>query len=113
MPVIYHLARDAEWRAAARAGRYAGTADDRRDGFLHFSTAEQVAESASRHRRGESGIVLIAADAESLGEALCWEPSRRGALFPRLYGELPLASVLWAAALPLGDDGLHRFPPLD
>ncbi|MPY73696.1 MAG: DUF952 domain-containing protein [Alphaproteobacteria bacterium] len=113
MPVIYHLARDAEWREAERAGRYAGTADDRRDGSLHFSTAEQVAESAARHRRGENGIVLVAADAESLGEALRWEPSRRGALFPHLYGELPLAAVLWAVPLPLGGDGLHRFPPLD
>ena len=70
MPVIYHLARDAEWREAERAGRYVGTADDRRDGFLHFSTAEQVAESAARHRRGEDGILLIAVDAASLGEAL-------------------------------------------
>lgn len=113
MPVIYHLARDVEWREAERAGRYAGTADDRRDGFLHFSTAEQVAESAARHRRGENGIVLVAADAESLGAALRWEPSRRGALFPHLYGDLPLAAVLWAAPLPLGGDGLHRFPPLD
>ena len=113
MPVIYHLARDVEWRESERAGRYAGTADDRRDGFLHFSTAEQVAESAARHRRGENGIVLVAADADSLGEALRWEPSRRGALFPHLYGDLPLAAVLWAAPLPLGGDGLHRFPPLD
>ncbi len=113
MPVIYHLARDAEWRDAERAGRYAGTADDRRDGFLHFSTAEQVAESAARHRRGESGIRLVAVDAARLGDALRWEPSRGGALFPHLYGELPLASVLWTALLPLGSDGLHRFPPLD
>jgi uncharacterized protein (DUF952 family) len=113
MPVIYHLARDAEWRDAERAGRYAGTADDRRDGFLHFSTAEQAAESAARHRRGESGIRLVAVDAARLGDALRWEPSRGGALFPHLYGELPLASVLWTALLPLGSDGLHRFPPLD
>jgi uncharacterized protein (DUF952 family) len=113
MRVIYHLARGAEWRAAERSGRYDGTADDRRDGFLHFSTAEQVAESAARHRRGETDIVLLAVDAEGLGAALRWEPSRGGALFPHLYGMLPLTSVIWAKPLPLGDDGRHRFPPLD
>jgi len=113
MSMIYHLAREAEWRASERLGLYEGTADDRRDGFLHFSTAAQVAESAARHRRGEADIVLVAADADSLGAALRWEPSRGGALFPHLYGALPLASVLWAKPLPLGADGLHRFPPLD
>jgi uncharacterized protein (DUF952 family) len=113
MSVIYHLAREAEWRAAERSGRYDGAADDRRDGFLHFSTAEQVAESAARHRRGEADIVLVAVAADGLGAALRWEPSRGGALFPHLYGTLPLAAVLWAKPLPLGDDGLHRFPSLD
>ena len=113
MPVIYHLARDVEWREAERAGRYAGTADDRRDGFLHFSTAEQVAESAARHRRGENGIVLVAADADSLGEALRWEPSRRGALFPHLYGPLDLAAVVKVEPLPLGPDCRHLFPALE
>jgi uncharacterized protein (DUF952 family) len=113
MSLIYHLAREAEWRAAERSGSYDGTADDRRDGFLHFSTAAQVAESAARHRRGEAGIVLVAADVDSLGAALRWEPSRGGALFPHLYGPLPLTAVAWAKPLPLGTDGLHRFPPLD
>lgn len=113
MPVIYHLARDVGWRAAERGGSYTGTSEDLADGYLHFSTAEQVAESAAKHRRGERGIVLVAVDADSLGPALRWEPSRVGALFPHLYGVLPLASVLWAKPLPLGDDGLHCFPPLD
>jgi uncharacterized protein (DUF952 family) len=113
MSVIYHLARHSEWRAAERRGRYDGTADDIRDGFLHFSTAEQVAESAARHRRGETGILLVAADADRLGDALRWEPSRGGALFPHLYGALPLDAVRWTAPLPLGADGLHRFPSLD
>jgi uncharacterized protein (DUF952 family) len=113
MPVIYHLARDAGWRDAARSGTYTGTAEDRADGFLHFSTAAQIVESAAKHRRGETGIVLVAVDAGSLGDALRWEPARGGALFPHLYGALPPASVLWSRPLPLGDDGLHRFPPLD
>ena len=113
MPVIYHLAREAGWRDAARSGRYTGTAEDRADGYLHFSTAAQVAESAAKHRSGETDIVLIAVDADSVGDALRWEPARGGDLFPHLYGALPLSSVLWSTPLPLGDDGLHRFPPLD
>lgn len=113
MPAIYHLARVSGWRAAARSGVYHGTPEDRADGFLHFSTAEQVAESAARHRRGETDIVLLAVAAETLGDALRWEPSRNGDLFPHLYGALPLASVLWSQPLPLGDDGRHVFPPLD
>jgi len=113
MPVIYHLARNAGWRAAERSGSYTGTKEDRADGYLHFSTAGQIAESAAKHRRGEADIVLVAVDADSLGGALRWEPSRGGALFPHLYGALPVASVLWSKPLPLGDDGLHCFPPLD
>jgi uncharacterized protein (DUF952 family) len=113
MPAIYHLAREAGWRDAERSGTYTGTPEDRADGYLPFSTAAQVAESAARHRRGETDIVLVAVDADSLGDALRWEPSRGGDLFPHLYGPLPMASVLWSKPLPLGDDGLHRFPPLD
>jgi uncharacterized protein (DUF952 family) len=113
MPVIYHLARDAGWRDAERSGTYTGTAGDRADGFLHFSTAAQIVESAAKHRRGEMGIVLVAVDTDSLGDTLRWEPARGGALFPHLYGALPLVSVLWSRPLPLGDDGRHRFPPLD
>ena len=113
MPVIYHLARAAGWRAAEQAGTYTGTDEDRADGFLHFSTAGQIAESAAKHRKGERDLVLVAVDAAALGDALKWEPARGGALFPHLYGALPLASVLWSRPLPLGDDGLHRFPPLD
>jgi uncharacterized protein (DUF952 family) len=113
MSVIYHLARDAGWRDAERSGTYTGTDEDRADGFLHFSTADQVAESAARHRRGETGLILVAVEADGLGETLRWEPSRGGALFPHLYGALPVASVLWSTPLPLGDDGLHRFPALD
>ena len=113
MPVIYHLARRKDWDAAAATGTYAGTADDMRDGFIHFSTADQVAESAARHRRGEEDLLLVAVDGDSLGAALRWEKSRGGALFPHLYSALPCTAVLWTKPLPLGDDGLHRFPPLD
>jgi uncharacterized protein (DUF952 family) len=110
--VIYHMCRAEAWEQAVRAGAYAGSADDLRDGFLHFSTAEQVAESARRHRAGESGLVLLAVDPARLGDRLKWEPARDGQLFPHLYGKLSPSEVASAQSLPLGPDGLHIFPPL-
>ncbi|GAB4182859.1 MAG: DUF952 domain-containing protein [Thalassobaculales bacterium] len=110
--LIYYLAREADWQAASD-GRFTGSAADRADGFIHFSTAAQVAESAARHRAGEAGLLLVEVDALSLGEALWWEPARGGQLFPHLYGDLPLAAVTRTWPLPLGPDGRHLFPPLD
>ncbi len=108
--IIYHLALEAEWDAA-RGGAYTGAADDRRDGFIHFSTAAQVAASAARHRAGRADVVLVTVDAKALGAALRWEESRGGALFPHLYGPLPPRAVIEAAPLPLGGDGHHAFAP--
>jgi len=113
MQIIYHLARDRAWREAAETGSYRGTPDDRRDGFLHFSAGNQIVESAARHKAGQPDLVLLAVDAGLLGDALRWEVSRGGALFPHLYGDLPASAVLWAKPLPLGPDGAHAFPPLD
>ena len=101
------------WQAAVRAGAYRGTADDLRDGFIHFSTAEQIAESARRHRAGQSGLVLIAVESARLGDRLKWESSRGGALFPHVYGALDPAETASVRPLPLGSDGEHIFPPLD
>jgi uncharacterized protein (DUF952 family) len=110
--MIYHMCPEEAWAAAVAAGRYDGTADDRRDGFLHFSTAEQLPESAARHRAGQAGLVLIAVAAERLGERLRWEASRGGALFPHLYGPLWPHEADRISPLPLGPDGKHLFPPL-
>lgn len=107
---VYHLARQADFARASEAGQYEGSAEDRADGFLHFSTAAQVRESAARHRRGERGLVLLACDPARLGDALKWEPARGGQLFPHLYGPLPLSAVHRTADLPLGADGQHVFP---
>ena len=93
MTTIYKICTATEWREAERAGRYGGSAVDHRDGFIHFSTAEQAAETAARHFAGQHGLVLVSVDADALGSALKWEPSRGGALFPHLYGDLPLAHV--------------------
>ena len=112
-PRIYTLIRGEDWRAAERAGRYTGSADDARDGFLHFSTAAQVRESAAKHHRGEPELWLVEADAARLGAALKWEAAaggKRPGLFPHLYGPLPLSAVLSATRLPLRADGAHDFP---
>ena len=77
---------------------------------MHFSSAGQIVESAAKHRAGQSGLVLVCVDPAALGDALKWEPSRGGALFPHLYGPLPLAAVTRTDALPLGEDGAHLFP---
>lgn len=112
MSVIYHICRREEWEAAARAGAYHGSSQDKADGFIHFSDGAQVKASAAKHRAGQTGLVLLAVDADRLGAALKWEASRGGALFPHLYGALPASAVLSVHDLPLGADGLHVFPPL-
>ena len=110
--MVYHMCPAEAWEAAVRAGRYEGTADDRRDGFIHFSAADQIEESARRHRAGQPGLVLVAVEAERLGERLRWEPARDGALFPHLYGPLFPNEAASVQKLPLGPDGEHVFPPL-
>jgi uncharacterized protein (DUF952 family) len=110
--IVYHICRREEWQAALERGVYDGSSQDAADGFIHFSTSAQVVESAARHRAGQSGLVLLVCDASCLGSDLRWEPSRRGQLFPHLYGSMPLAAVLAVHELPLAADGRHRFPPL-
>jgi uncharacterized protein (DUF952 family) len=110
--LIYHMCRRAEWRAAEEAGIYGGSSQDAADGFIHFSTAAQIEGSAAKHRAGQDDLVLIAVDPVALGAALKWEASRGGALFPHLYGALPIAQVRWVRPLPLGAAGRHVFPAL-
>ncbi len=112
MRTIFKLCRASEWAEAERSGTFLGSPVDLRDGYIHFSTAEQVADTAARHFAGVDGLTLLAVDADTLGSALRWEPSRGGALFPHLYGPLPVASVLWVRALPLDASGRHVFPDL-
>lgn len=113
MTVIYHMANASAWAATVAAGVYHGTAADRADGFIHFSTAATVAESAAKHRAGERDLLLIAVEAEKLGSALKWEPARGGILFPHLYGPLDPTLVRSVMPLPLGPDNRHIFPELD
>jgi uncharacterized protein (DUF952 family) len=107
---IYHICTRAEWRAAQAEGIYRGSSQDAADGFIHFSSRDQVRTSAHKHRRGQAGLVLLTVDTANLGPVLKWEASRGGRLFPHLYGALPCAAVVRADDLPLGEDGLHVFP---
>ena len=111
--VVYKICGADEWRAAERAGVFRGAAIDLSDGYIHFSTGEQAAETAARHFSGKGDLVLVAVAAAALGPALKWEPSRGGALFPHLYGVLTPDAVLWVKPLPLGGDGRHKFPELE
>lgn len=108
--LIYKIVGEHEWIAAEAEGRFIGSAVDIDDGFIHFSTAEQAAETASRHFAGRKGLLLVAVDPAALGEALKWEPSRGGALFPHLYDVLPVAAVARVDPLPLDEEGAHVFP---
>ena len=112
MTTIYKICSAQLWRDAQRAGLFRGAPLDLRDGFIHFSSAAQVAETAARHFSGATDQLLVAVDGASLGEALTWEPSRGGDLFPHLYAALGLDAVLWSKPLPLGADGRHVFPEL-
>lgn len=110
MTVIYKIVPEILWQQAVAAGVFKGAAIDLTDGFVHFSTAPQARETAARHFAGQDDLLLVAVDAEALGEALVFEPSRGGDLFPHLYGSLPLSAVLWQVPLPLGEGGIHQFP---
>jgi len=107
---IYKICPERLWRKAEKAGRFDGAPIDLADGYIHFSTGEQAKETAAKHFAGQADLVLVAVDAEPLGDALKWEVSRGGALFPHLYAPLDPAGVLWVKPLPLGADGSHVFP---
>lgn len=106
------MCRQSEWAAAEAAGIYRGSSQDADDGFIHFSAAQQIRESARKHRAGQTDLVLVTVDAAKLGPALKWEASRGGEIFPHLYGPLPLTAVIRVDPLPLGPDGVHLFPKL-
>ena len=113
MRIIYKICPQLLWHEAEKAGFFVGAPIDIQDGYLHFSTAEQVRETAARHFAGQRDLLLIAIDADSLGHALRYEPSRGGDLFPHLYAHLPLSAVRWVKPLPLDNDGQHVFPDLE
>lgn len=114
MAIIYKICPTPLWQQAERDGVFRGAGADLRDGFIHFSTASQLAGTAAKHFAGEHDLLLIAVDGDSLGPALVWEASagRSGSKFPHLYGELPLTAVLRVEPLTLGSEGRHVLPEL-
>ncbi|GAC1339742.1 MAG: DUF952 domain-containing protein [Beijerinckiaceae bacterium] len=111
LALIYKIVPAALWRAAEALGRFEGAPVDRADGFIHFSTAAQLRETAAKHFAGARGLLLVSVDSARLGPALRYEPSRGGALFPHLYAPLQLADVLRVVPLPQ-DAGGHAFDGL-
>lgn len=108
--MIFKILRADEWAAFQRDGRFSGAPVDLADGYIHFSTAEQVAETARKHFGRERNLTLVAVDDSGLGDSLKWEVSRNDALFPHLYAVLEMSQVVWAEPFPLGDDDRHILP---
>jgi uncharacterized protein (DUF952 family) len=109
--VIYKIVPANLWSASEAGGLFAGSPADARDGFIHFSTAAQVHETAARHFAGVDGLLLVAVNVAAI--PVRWERSRGGDLFPHLYGDLDLAAVRWVKPLPLDSAGTHQFPALE
>lgn len=107
---IFRIADLNAWHEACALGEFLGSDADMRDGFIHFSARDQLAETARKHFRGQTGLLLIAFDAAALGPELRWEPSRGGDLFPHLYAPLPTNAALWTRPLSLGEDGTPELP---
>ena len=102
---VFKICGREEWRAAEAAGHYGGNADDARDGFIHLSAKDQVSGTLEKHYAGRTDLVLVEIDPDTLGAALKWETSRGGALFPHLYGQLPVSAVVAVAPIETGQDG--------
>ncbi|MEL7497352.1 MAG: DUF952 domain-containing protein [Planctomycetota bacterium] len=112
--MIYKIIDRAAWSQAKQIGHFQGAAIDLKDGYIHFSTAEQVQETAAKHFANQHDLLLVAVDDLRLGETLKWERSRGNSLFPHLYSDLPLDAVVWEKELPWCDDEQqHQFPELE
>ena len=109
-PFIYKIVQESEWQVATKAGYYVGSTVDQYDGYIHFSTAEQVQETADKHFSGQSNLLIVSVETAELGSQLMWEPSRSGALFPHLYGALSISAVSNVRPLRLGPSGSHQLP---
>jgi uncharacterized protein (DUF952 family) len=109
--LIFKIVHSEEWRAAEKVRAYRGSAKDRADGFLHFSTEEQLLGTLARHYADANDLILVAVDADALGDALKHEPSTAGALYPHLYADLPLSAVKWVRSIARDREGSFVLPP--
>jgi uncharacterized protein (DUF952 family) len=112
MGLVYKIVPETAWRRAETAGVFSGSPVDIEDGFIHFSTAAQAPETAAKHFKGQTNLLLVAVDAADLGDALRHEPARGGELFPHLYGPLPMTAVRWVRPLLTDAAGHHVFTDL-
>ena len=110
MPSLYKVIASELWKQAQEAGVFSGAEIDLTDGFIHLSSSEQVEETVAKHFAGQTDLLLLNVDALALGATLRWEPSRGGALFQHVYGDIPLGAVTNVSPLPLDDNGKHIFP---
>jgi uncharacterized protein (DUF952 family) len=108
--VIFKIVHSGEWRAAEAERIYGGSGKDKADGFLHFSTEEQLLGTLTRYYADAGDLVLVAVDADALGDALKYEPSTAGALYPHLYGDLPLSTVKWSRPIKRSAAGQFLLP---
>ena len=108
--VIYKVVSAQEWSVAKEQGEFRGAAIDLTDGYIHFSTAEQLRETVKKHFAGQTDLLLVGVEVDRLGDELKWEPSRGGALFPHLYAPLSIDSVVMTQDMPVGEDGKHIIP---
>ncbi|WP_170764129.1 DUF952 domain-containing protein [Ruegeria lacuscaerulensis] len=107
--LIYKIFRADEWATLQAQGASDGAPIDISDGYVHFSTAKQAAETATKHFSGVEGLTLLACDADAMGDDLKWEASRGGALFPHLYRKIRMTDVVWSRPLPFVGE-VHQFP---
>ena len=107
---LYKVIASEVWLAAEAEGEFAGVGIDLDDGFIHLSSGSQVVETVARYFSGQGGLLLVAVDAQKLGDTLRWEPSRNGDLFPHVYGSIKMEAVIRVDKLPVNQDGSHRFP---
>ena len=112
MTLIYKIETKENWEKAKQNGLYEGSKDDQRDGYIHFSSKETLQGTLDKHFKDKTNLVLIAVNDKDLGQALKWEPSRGGDLFPHLYAPLPTTHVLWEKPIQQSEDGAHN-PPID
>ncbi len=112
MTTIYKIENQESWQTAKSTGIYEGSSDDLKDGFIHFSTQQQLQATLDKHYKGKSNLLLIALNSEILGLNLKWEPSRGGDLFPHLYAPLPTTHIMWEKPIIQNDNGTHSIPCL-
>ncbi len=111
--VVYKICDQNLWSNAEKAGVFNGAEIDLVDGFIHFSTFDQVASTLAKHFAGRQGLLLVAVDAQALGEKIVYEEARGGIMFPHLYQPLSLDNVMWAKPIKTGDNREHIIPELD